>query len=68
MIHRMLRHLAILSLVMLTLISIAKADTEFADPHRELLPGDRVLLGTVEEVRSDQARIDTGEVRLDLSP
>ncbi|MBS0169811.1 MAG: hypothetical protein JSR62_05610 [Nitrospira sp.] len=30
--------------------------------HPQLLPGDRVLLGTVVEVRSDQARIDTGEV------
>ena len=27
----------------------------------QLLSGDRVLLGTVEEVRSDQARINTGE-------
>jgi hypothetical protein len=28
----------------------------------QLLAGDRVLLGTVEEVRSEQARINTGEV------
>ncbi len=31
------------------------------DKHPELLPGDRVLIGTVEEVRSEQAKIDTGE-------
>ncbi|MDQ6735227.1 MAG: hypothetical protein M3Z35_14105 [Nitrospirota bacterium] len=29
----------------------------------QFLRGDRVLLGTVEEVRSEQARIDTGEVQ-----
>jgi hypothetical protein len=29
--------------------------------HPQLLPGDRMLIGTVVEVRSDQARIDTGE-------
>jgi hypothetical protein len=63
MIHRVLRHLTMLPLVILSVISIAKAGTEFAEPHPQLLPGDRVLLGTVEEVRSDQARIDTGEVQ-----
>src|SRR5574338_1437907 len=30
--------------------------------HPQLLPGDRVLIGTVQEVRGAQARIDTGEV------
>jgi len=34
----------------------------------QLLPGDRVLLGTVEEVRSGQARIDTGEVERRFVP
>ena len=29
--------------------------------HPQLLPGDRILIGTVVEVRSGQARIDTGE-------
>ena len=61
MIHRALRLLAILPIVMFSVISIAKAGAEFAEPHPQLLPGDRVLLGTVEEVRSDQARINTGE-------
>lgn len=62
MIHQVLWCLAILTIWVLPAISIAKADTDFAGPHPQLLPGDRVLLGTVEEVRSDQARIDTGEV------
>lgn len=39
------------------------ADAAFASEkdHHQLLPGDRVLIGTVVEVRSEQARIDTGE-------
>lgn len=32
------------------------------DKHPQLLSGDRVLIGTVEEIRSDQAKINTGEV------
>lgn len=45
------------------------ASTTFAgvpdvDPdHHPLLPGDRVLLGTVEDIRSDQAQINTGELQ-----
>jgi hypothetical protein len=35
----------------------------FPDAPAQLLPGDRVLLGTVEEVAGEQARIDTGEVQ-----
>jgi hypothetical protein len=31
--------------------------------HSQLLLGDRVLIGTVQEVRAGQARIDTGEVQ-----
>ncbi len=37
------------------------ASEEPAGTEPQLLPGNRVLLGTVEEVRSDQARINTGE-------
>jgi hypothetical protein len=51
-----------LTVWVLSAVSMAAAATEFAGPHPQLLPEDRVLLGTVEEVRSDQARINTGEV------
>jgi translation initiation factor IF-1 len=39
----------------------AYAASEAGEKHPQLLPGDRVLIGTVEEVRSEQAKIDTGE-------
>jgi hypothetical protein len=54
------RALAVLTLPLIVFISIADAsEGAWTDP--QLLSGDRVLLGTVEEVRSDQARINTGE-------
>ena len=31
--------------------------------RRQLLRGDRVLIGTVEDIRSDQAQVDTGELQ-----
>ncbi len=40
-------------------IGDAAAGSEQAQP--QLIPGDRVLLGTVEEIRSDQAKINIGE-------
>ena len=46
---------------LVAIVSVAHAATEREGTHPQLLPGDRVLLGTVAEVRSDQARIDTGE-------
>jgi hypothetical protein len=52
-----------LSVWWLSAVSIAGAASEFEQPHPQLLPDDRVLLGTVEEVRSEQARIDTGEMQ-----
>jgi TusA-related sulfurtransferase len=42
--------------------SVSAEASESGQAHPQLLPGDRILLGTVVEVRSDQARIDTGEV------
>jgi hypothetical protein len=36
--------------------------------HPQLLPGDRILIGTVVEVRGGQARIDTGEVQARFVP
>lgn len=45
----------------ISMASIANAASESEHVHHQLLSGDRILLGTVEEVRSAQARIDTGE-------
>jgi hypothetical protein len=36
--------------------------------HPQLLPGDRILMGTVVEVRGGQARIDTGEMQARFVP
>jgi translation initiation factor IF-1 len=47
--------------VMLISATVAYAASEAGDQHPQLLPGDRILIGTVEEVRSEQAKIDTGE-------
>jgi hypothetical protein len=62
MVHRLLWRLAMLTVWLLSAISTAEATTESAGAYPQLLPEDRVLLGTVGEVRSEQARIDTGEV------
>jgi len=55
-------HLAILTVCWMLPISVAHGapGSDHADSHT--FPGNRVLLGTVDEVRSEQARIDTGEV------
>lgn len=55
--------LVVLSVSWFAAASIAGAASEVEQTHPQLLPGDRVLLGTVEEVRSEQARIDTGEMQ-----
>jgi len=51
--------------LMALLISATGADAASlaSGGEPQLLPGDRVLLGTVEAVASDQARIDTGEMQ-----
>lgn len=41
----------------------AASDVKFAGSTDQLLPGDRVLLGTVEEIAGQQARVNTGEVQ-----
>jgi hypothetical protein len=53
--------LAVLTVWSITAASVGETASagEQADP--QLLLGERVLLGTVEDVRSDQARIHTGE-------
>ncbi|MDF0666538.1 MAG: hypothetical protein P0119_10780 [Nitrospira sp.] len=52
-----------LSVWCLSTASFSGAATQTEPMHPQLLPGDRVLLGTVDEVRSDQARINTGELQ-----
>jgi hypothetical protein len=49
----------VLAMLLVSPASVALAATSADTP--QLLAGDRVLLGTVEEVRSEQARINTGE-------
>ncbi|HJU06753.1 MAG TPA: hypothetical protein VJ692_16510 [Nitrospiraceae bacterium] len=58
-----LRRLVILTVWVIAAGSTAHAVSEPEGTHPQLLHGDRVLLGTVEEVASDQARINTGEVQ-----
>ncbi|MGE3976384.1 MAG: hypothetical protein AB7F94_02230 [Nitrospira sp.] len=58
-----LTRLVALSVWWLSTASFSGAATQTEQTHQQLLPGDRVLLGTVEEIRSDQARIDTGELQ-----
>ncbi len=53
--------LAVLTMWFIGAVSIAAAEVQGTDAQR--LFGDRVLLGTVEDVRSDQARIDIGELQ-----
>lgn len=43
--------------------SVGEAASDSEQVHPQILSGNRVLLGTVEEIRSDQARINTGEVQ-----
>lgn len=51
------------SLWVISAISVGEAASAPERAHHELLRGDRVLIGTVLEVRGAQARIDTGEVQ-----
>lgn len=43
--------------------SVGEAASDAEHIHSQLLLGDRILIGTVQEVRGAQARIDTGEVQ-----
>lgn len=54
--------LAVLTMWFVATVSVATAASKGEGNDPQLLPGNRVLLGTVEDVRSDQARIDIGEV------
>lgn len=61
--HNMIWRLSVLVLAMggTSAVSIGEAASHSEQVHPQLLPGDRILMGTVVEVRSGQARIDTGE-------
>lgn len=61
--HNMIWQLALLVLVIgsFSAASVGDAASGPEEVHPQLLPGDRVLIGTVVEVRGGQARIDTGE-------
>jgi hypothetical protein len=58
-----LLQLAVLAAWGILAASIGEAASGFEQGHPQLLPGDRVLIGTVLEVKSGQARVDTGEVQ-----
>ncbi len=53
--------LAVLAVGWISAASVGDAASGSEQAHPQLLPGDRVLIGTVEEVRSEQARINVGE-------
>lgn len=55
-------HTALLSVAAMSLTLFNAAMVSSSQETHQLLPGDRVLLGTVEAIKGDQARIDTGEV------
>ena len=61
MVQQALWRLAVLTVWFIGAVSVADAASEVAGTDPQLLSGDRVLLGTVEEIRSDQAKIDIGE-------
>ena len=54
--------LALLTVCLIGTVPVADAASEIAGTDPQLLSGDRVVLGTVEDVRGDQARINIGEV------
>jgi translation initiation factor IF-1 len=59
--RNILWQLAVLGLWGILAASVGEAASDLEQGHPQLLPGDRILIGTVVEVRGAQARIDTGE-------
>jgi hypothetical protein len=49
--------------VLVSAPSMVFAAAESNERHHELLPGNRILLATVEEIRGGQARVHTGEMQ-----
>lgn len=62
MTQKNLFRLVVLSVCCLSAPFIDAAAADVEPTHSQLLSGNRVLLGTVQEVRSDQVRINTGEL------
>lgn len=63
MIQTNLWRLTVLALWAGSALSVAHAGPEATGAAHQLIAGDRIVLGVVEEVRSDQARVGTGEVQ-----
>jgi hypothetical protein len=61
MAQQALWRLAVLTVWFIGAVSVADAASEVAGTDPQLLSGDRVFLGTVEEIRSGQAKINIGE-------
>ncbi len=59
---------AVLTVWWISAASVGDVASGSEQAHPQLLPGDRVLIGTVVEVRSEQARINTGEVAARFIP
>ena len=61
--QKMIWQLAVLVLTIggFSSAAVTAAASGAEQAHPQLLPGDRILIGTVVEVRGGQARIDTGE-------
>ena len=58
---RTLWRLAALTVWLVATVPVTHAASEVAGTDAQTLPGNRVLLGTVEDIRSDQAKINIGE-------
>ena len=52
---------AVLTVWWIAAASVGLVASASEQDHPQLLPGERIILGTVEDVRSEQARIHTGE-------
>jgi TusA-related sulfurtransferase len=55
--------LAVLAVWWISGASVGAAASGSDQAHHQLIPGDRIVVGTVQEVRGAQARVDTGDVQ-----
>lgn len=61
--HNTAGRFAVVGVWLLTAASVAQADSGSQKTSPELLSGERVVIGTVADIKGDQAQIDTGEVQ-----